>query len=158
MTKALSQIIQAKSNEEITIAIELFKEYNDFLGFDLDFQAFEKELTEIDQMYGAPKGALFLVKVEDKFVGCAGIRYNEPEVCELKRMFLKTQTRGTGLGQKLMQSCIDEAKNLGYKKMRLDTLPHLKQALGLYQKFGFKPIDAYCFNPFKEAIFLEKAL
>ena len=156
MAKAV--ILLAETPEEFQIGRALFQAYAQGLDFDLSFQDFQKELRNIEQTYTPPLGALLLVKWKEKFVGCVGIRTIEPTIGELKRMYLDISLRGRGMGEKLMIKAIEIAKQLGMKKLRLDTLPKMQSALNLYKKVGFEEIKAYRYNPFKEAIFLELTL
>ncbi|MEL6972617.1 MAG: GNAT family N-acetyltransferase [Bacteroidota bacterium] len=146
----------ATTESDYNIAMQLFQEYAADLGFDLSFQNFDQELATIGQQYGPPSGTLSIVLGEDDSpLGCAGIKKFEGTICELKRMYLRPEARGQGVGKKLLQELIAAAKELGYIKMRLDTLPSMSSAIGLYKSFGFYEIEAYRYNPFAEAVFFE---
>ena len=147
---------EASSPQSYTIAKQLFMEYAAELEIDLSFQNFNKELDNIQKQYSRPEGILFILFDQQGFpIGCFGIRALENSICELKRMFLKKRVRGTGLGKLMMTKAIESAKELGYKKMRLDTLASMHPAVSLYRKIGFYEIDPYCFNPVKEAKYFE---
>jgi len=137
---------------------KLFLEYAQSLDFNLCFQNFEQELADIQTQYGAPNGCLLLVKNEQEAVGCAGVRRWQGDIAELKRMYLKPQTRGLGLGRKLLESALENARWLGYRSIRLDTLPSMAAAIALYREFGFTDISPYRDNPFEGTIYLEKQL
>lgn len=152
------QIQLAEQKEEFEAGAKLFREYAALLKVDLCFQDFEKELTEIDKQYNLPGGALLLAIVNGQAVGCAGIRRLAPDACELKRMFVKPASRKLGLGVALLQGALEKAKNLGYKLIRLDTLPEMERAQNLYRQFGFYKIAPYRFNPVQGTVYMEKRL
>lgn len=136
----------------------LFREYVDSLGVDLSFQDFEVELTQIEQLYHYPTGALLLVQTDNKVIGCAGIRQLEGMIAELKRMYVQDAYRGEQIGAQLLAHSLDVAKQLGYTKIRLDTLKTMTKAQDLYRSFGFREIPAYCYNPLDGTIYMEKEL
>ncbi len=150
--------ITAKSAKEFEAGRVLFMEYASSLGFDLCFQNFDKELKEITIQYNKPYGALILIKHNEQFIGCAGIRRFEQNIAELKRMFIKPEYRVFGLGKKLMLSAIDFSKKAGYEFIRLDTMKTMKAAITIYKAFGFYEIESYRFNPSSDVIFMEKKL
>jgi putative acetyltransferase len=143
--------------EDFLKARNLFIEYANSLDFDLHFQNFDKELEEIDIQYNTPDGGLILIidSLTSKEVGCAGIRKSEENIAELKRMFIKEEHRNKGLGKELLQRAIELAKELGYKKIRLDTLDTMRSAIALYEKFGFRQTGAYRYNPHRNVRFYE---
>src|SRR6266436_8800960 len=156
---ALMEIIRAQSAEDITQARELFKEYEAWLEVDLCFQSFEKELAELPGKYAPPNGRLLLAIDNGKVAGCAALRKIGDGICEIKRLFLRYQFRGHGLGRKLAEEIIREAKQIGYERMRLDTLPpKMNDAIALYRSLGFKQIESYYNNPVPGAKFMELAL
>jgi putative acetyltransferase len=136
----------------------LFEEYVASLGVDLSFQDFGNELKTIDQQYNRPAGALLLAFRETAAVGCAGIRKIDAETAELKRMYVQDQHKGQGIGVQLLERSLQIAKDLGYKKIRLDTLQNMTKAQALYRSFGFYEIDSYRFNPLEGALYMEKTL
>jgi putative acetyltransferase len=138
-------------------ARNLFIEYANSLDFDLHFQNFENELKEIDIQYNKPHGGLILIVdgQTDEEIGCVGIRKSEEQVAELKRMFIKDAHRNKGLGKELLSRSIELSKSLGYEKIRLDTLDTMKQAIALYEKFGFRQTGAYRYNPFDNVRYYE---
>jgi putative acetyltransferase len=144
-------------DEDIARARDLFIEYANSLDFDLHFQNFNKELEEIDIQYNKPFGGLILILdvQSGKEVGCAGIRKSEEKIAELKRMFIKKEHRNKGLGKELLRRAIKLSKELGYEKIRLDTLDTMKPAIALYEKFGFKQTGAYRYNPFENVRYYE---
>ena len=150
------KIIQAETEEHINHARELFREYEAWLDLDLCFQNFEKELTELPGAYAAPTGRLLLAFENGKLTGCVALRRLSDDVCEMKRLFLRPQFHGKGLGRELAVRIIEEARTIGYQRMRLDTLSkHMGSAISLYRSLGFREIDPYYNNPVPGALFME---
>lgn len=137
---------------------QLFLQYIQSLHFELNFQDVDRELEEIHLEYNAPTGVLLLAYDGDKAIACAGVRKIDRTISELKRMFVDPAYRGHQLGQQLLQLSLGEARLLGYKAIRLDTIPEMQAAIKLYTAAGFYPIEPYRFNPMPGAIFMEKEL
>ena len=148
----------AETSKEFEEGKKLFRQYASSLGIDLSFQNFAHELNHIDRQYCKPRGSLLIAYDETQAIGCAGIREIDNDIAELKRMFVLKEYQGHGIGQKLLERVIEIAIKLGYKKIRLDTLPNMKQAQHLYRSFGFYDILPYRFNPIEGSIFMEKQL
>jgi carbonic anhydrase len=152
-------IHQAESAAEIAQARELFLEYAQSLGFSLCFQNFDQELAGLPGDYAPPEGRLLLADYEGQPGGCVALHCIEPEVCEMKRLFLRSQFRGKGLGRALADQIIAEARRIGYRRMRLDTVePVMKDAVAMYRKLGFKEIPPYRANPIAGAMYMELEL
>ncbi|NKI30460.1 GNAT family N-acetyltransferase [Croceivirga thetidis] len=152
----MAHLIEVFSDPDYQVAIELFRAYASEIDIDLEFQNFSEEIENIKLQYARPAGVLFIVKNdENKPLGCFGIRKWNEQICELKRMYLKVEGRGLGIGQLMMEKAIAEAKEMGYEKMRLDTLSQMHAAIGLYKKMGFYEVIPYRFNPFVGAKFFE---
>jgi len=151
-------IVPAQSDAHLHAARNLFVEYADYLGVDLCFQGFQQELDELPGAYAPPDGRLFLAVEDDQAVGCVAIRKLGDGICEMKRLYVQPGHRGEGLGRRLAEAVIAEAKAIGYRKMRLDSLTSLKEAAGLYRSLGFLEIPPYRYNPLPEAVFMELAL
>lgn len=137
---------------------QLFLQYIQSLDFELNFQDVDRELNEITIEYNHPTGALLLAYDGDKAIGCAGIRKIDDHIAELKRMFVDPGYRGLQLGPKLLQLALDEARQLSYHSIRLDTVPQMRSAIKLYQSAGFHEIEPYRFNPIAGALYMEKQL
>jgi putative acetyltransferase len=148
----------ATTAEEFENGKMLFREYVTSLNVDLSFQNFETELDTIATQYSQPGGALLLAMDGGEYAGCSGIRKLDDEIAELKRMYVKPQYRGYQIGAALLQRSIEIAKQLGYKKLRLDTLASMTKAQQLYSIFGFYEIAPYRFNPLPGTMYMEKEL
>ncbi len=152
-------IFQAESTAQIVQARELFIEYAQSLGFSLCFQNFDKELAGLPGEYAPPEGRLILTEWEGHLAGCVALHKLEAGVCEMKRLYLRPEFRGKGLGRALAERIIAEARQIGYERMRLDTVePVMKDAVAMYRKLGFKEIAPYCANPIAGAMYLELEL
>ena len=153
---SLTGIIRAQSPENFEHARTLFREYAAWLEIDLCFQNFEKELAELPGEYAPPSGRLFLASRDTGIAGCVALRKIGEGICEIKRLFVRPEFRGQGLGRQLAEAMIQEAKQLGYERMRLDTLPpKMNDAIALYRSLGFEEIEPYYNNPVPGAKFME---
>jgi putative acetyltransferase len=152
-------ISQAESAEEIAQARELFQEYAQSLGFNLCFQSFDQELSTLPGDYAPPHGRLLLVRRSGELAGCVALHAIGPRTCEMKRLYVRPQFRAQGLGRTLIQRVIDDARQIGYRSMRLDTVePIMKQAVTLYRRLGFREIAPYRINPIEGALYMELVL
>src|SRR5271155_1795445 len=139
---------QAETPSEIVQARELFLEYAQSLGFSLCFQNFETELASLPGDYAPPEGRLLLSEYEGQLAGCVVLHKLESDTCEMKRLYLRPAFRGKGLGRVLAGHIIAEARQIGYRRMRLDTVePVMKDAVAMYRRIGFREIAPYCSNP-----------
>ena len=143
---------------ELIAVKSLFQEYADSLSFGLDFQDFREELATLPGKYAPPLGSILLARENGETVGCVAVRPLGEGICEMKRLYVKPSHRGKNLGRDLALAIIEEAKRLGYKAMRLDTVVEMKEASALYRTLGFQPIDAYCYNPLPGAMYFELRL
>ncbi len=145
---------------EVATVRVLMREYGAFLGVDLSFQGFEDELASLPGKYAPPHGALFLASMDmaqggAEPAGCVALRRMEDGVCEMKRLFVRPEYRGAGVGKALAERVIRAARELGYRRMRLDTLERLGEAVGLYRALGFARIAPYYDNPLPDVMFWE---
>ena len=129
----------------------MLREYAAWLQVDLCFQNFEQELAGLPGDYAPPRGRLLIAEG----AGCIALRPIDDDICEMKRLYVRPEHRGSGLGRRLVQAIIDEARSIGYRRMRLDTMPVMDKAQALYASFGFREIEAYRYNPEPGARFLE---
>jgi putative acetyltransferase len=152
-------IADAESATQIAQARELFLEYAQSLGFSLCFQSFDQELAGLPGDYAAPAGRLLLAEYEGQLAGCVALHRLGPEIGEMKRLYLRPQFRGKGVGRALAEKVIAEARRIGYRKMRLDTVePIMKDAVAMYRRLGFREIEPYRLNPIAGAMYMELEL
>ena len=152
-------IKQVQSDEDLRNVRGLIEEYTAWLGADFYFKGIEKELRDLPGEYSPPDGRLLLALDEGQMAGCIALRRIDPDACELKRLYVRPQFRGRGAGAELVKAIIEDAQSIGYRRMRLDTLPRrMEQALSVYRKFGFKDIEPYFANPIEGTLYLELAL
>ena len=137
---------------------ELFREYARSIEIDLCFQNFEQELAELPGKYAPPAGRLLVAKAEQELAGCVALRPSGEGICEMKRLYVRLTFRGRGLGRELAKASITAARQIGYGRMRLDTLASMTEAIALYESLGFRRIDAYYHNPSPKAVFMELQL
>lgn len=153
------KLIQAKSPEEIEAIKSLFIEYAESLNFSLCFQDFDKEIESLPGKYSLPHGSLILAEIENEFVGCIALKKIEDGICEMKRLYVKPSHRGKQIGKLLVEKIISDAKKIGYKSMRLDTIEgKMGEAISLYKKFGFRKIKSYYKNPEPHTLYMELLL
>ena len=153
------KLFQASSTEEVKQARQLFEEYAAWLGINLCFQNFDKELAGLPGDYAPPSGRLFLAAEDDKVMGCVALRKIGEGIGEMKRLYVRPAFRGRRLGRTLTEKLIAEANQLGYATLRLDTLPgKMEQAVALYRSLGFQEIAPYYQNPVAGATFMELVL
>lgn len=138
----------------------LFREYEASLGIDLCFQGFESELASLPGKYAPPDGALLLAKDERRApIGCVALRpFGIDGVCEMKRLYVMPKARGLGLGRALVAEIVEAGTLIGYREMRLDTLPSMQAAISLYSEAGFQPIEPYYETPLAQTVFMARAL
>lgn len=149
-------ITKAITEQDLAETIRLFEAYALSLGIDLTFQDFATEMTQMPGKYAPPTGTLLIARDHGgEAIGCVGLRQLDDGICEMKRLYVDPKGRGTGVGRALAQEVIKEGKKLGYSAMRLDTLPNMTSARGLYRGLGFVEIPSYYDIPIEGTIFLE---
>jgi putative acetyltransferase len=159
-------ISQAESSSQLAQARALFVEYADSLGFSLCFQNFDHELATLPGEYAPPNGRLLLAEYRGQIAGCVALHPlhaqaldregSAEKFCEMKRLYLRPQFRGKGLGRVLAEAAISEARSMGYSRMRLDTVePVMPNAVAMYRRLGFKAIEPYRPNPIEGALYME---
>jgi ribosomal protein S18 acetylase RimI-like enzyme len=141
--------IRPAGNDDAEVVRQLLREYADGVGVDLSFQDFASELAD-------PLGFYELVVLGGN--GCVALRRIDERTCEMKRLYVRPEARGSGLGRRLAEAVIDEARRRGYSRMLLDTLPTMGAAQALYRSLGFRETEAYRHNPIPGATFLELTL
>jgi len=153
--RAVVLIAEARTKRQFASAAELIKEYAASLGIDLSFESFEQEMAEFPGAYARPEGRTLIAIEGGEAVGVVGLRRLSGKICELKRMYVRPEFRGRGIGRMLAKRAIEEGRAFGYTRMRLDTLSRLKEAVFLYDSLGFKKIGQYRVNPHKDVIYME---
>lgn len=153
-------IHRAATAEDYAVAAALFREYQQGLGIEICFESFDRELESLPRMYGPPRGALFLAtrSTDGEAAGCVGLRAIGDDTCEMKRLYVRSSSRGHGLGRQLVEALLAEARRLGYARMRLDTLASMTAARALYASLGFREIPPYNEHPVAGTSFLELTL
>jgi ribosomal protein S18 acetylase RimI-like enzyme len=154
------RIVLALSDETISQARNLFREYASTIGVEVCLGDFERETATLPGLY-APPGGRLLLAIEESFgspgeaIGCVGLRRFDQAVGEMKRLYVRSSLRGKGAGAQLVRSLIAEARSIGYQRMVLDTLPSMEAAQKLYRTLGFREIAAYQKNPIPDSLFFE---
>ena len=149
---------EAHSAPDLATVRALFQEYADTLGVDLGFQGFDEELRTLPGPYAPPLGTLLFASQAGRALGCVAVRPLGPALAEMKRLYVRAEGRGQGLGRILALAAIDHARSARYRGLRLDTMPQMTQAHGLYESLGFVPIAPYRHNPVPGTTFLELSL
>lgn len=145
----------AHTSEEFDAAKELFVEYKNSVNYSVCFPGFEKELAEIQTRYSAPNGYLLLVKMGDKWIGCGVLKKMRGNWGEIKRMYVKPDCRGTGVGRIILEILISKAIELGFDTLKLDTLQRMHQARKLYKSVGFIEVPPFRYNACPDMVYME---
>jgi putative acetyltransferase len=151
-------VIEVNPSEHLGTIRELFREYAGSIEIDLCFQNLEGELAELPGKYAPPAGRLLLGLEAGEPAGCVALRPLAAGICEMKRLYVRSHFRRKGLGRRLARTVIKAAGEIGYERMRLDTLASMKEAIALYKSLGFYRIEPYCHNPSPSAVFMELSL
>lgn len=152
------RVFEAVTEDDIATASELVVEMTNSLGINLDFQNFDTEIRTFPGGYAPPTGCLLLAREGDEPAGCVALRRLDERLCEMKRMYVRPKFRGRGLGRLLAAAVIGCARELGYERMRLDSLPSMTEAARLYRSLEFREIEAYRVNPVEGTLFMELEL
>ena len=147
--------LQVASEADIPEVQRLFGEYAAWVGVDLSFQDFDRELAQLPGDYAPPGGVLLVARVDGRIAGCVAAHQWRADVCEMKRLFVRDAFRGAGCGRALVESLIAWARKAGYRSVLLDTLPVMDQAQRLYIQLGFLEVPPYRMNPVPGARFLQ---
>jgi ribosomal protein S18 acetylase RimI-like enzyme len=148
----------AESAGDLGHVRDLFVEYGASLDFDLGFQGFDEELAALPGAYGPPGGRLFLARADGKLAGGVGLRPLGVGISEMKRLYVRPEFQGLGLGRRLAEATIEAARGIGYRCMRLDTIATMCAAQALYRSLGFTEIPPYYDSPLKGAVYFELRL
>mgnify|MGYP001062261752 CR=1 FL=1 len=143
MTAPEIGLVQVDSPASAAIAGDLFREYAEAIGTDLEYQGFAAELAALPRPYVPPNGALFIAHAASGVAGCVGLRPMDSLTGEMKRLYVRPAYRSLGLGQRLVDAVIHAARQAGYMELRLDTLPSMVSAQALYRRLGFVEISPY---------------
>lgn len=143
----------------------LFSEYTNMLLNEdptfkryLDIQSYDEEIDNLEEKYGMPEGRLYIAYFNEQLAGCIGLRKIDNENCEMKRLYVRPEFRGNHIGNELVNRIIDDAKEIGYKFMLLDTFPFLENAIQMYKNFGFYEISSYNNSPMDSLIYMKMDL
>jgi putative acetyltransferase len=151
-------IIEVKTEEQLYEIQKLFREYEAWLGFDLQFQDFEKEVSSLPGKYAPPRGTILMALFGENIAGCVALRPLNESICEMKRFFVRQQFQEKGIGKKLGELIVEKARKIGYTKMRLDTHNSFQAAIGIYKKLGFTETLPYYHNPRPDISYWELVL
>ena len=146
-------IREAQGPDDIEQVRLLFLDYQAAIDVDLCFQGFAEELASLPGAYARPAGRLLLAAEGAAVLGGVGLRPLTGPDCEMKRLFVRPAGRGAGLGRRLAERLIVEARAAGYRRMLLDTLPQMKEAHALYRSLGFSEVAPYYPNPIAGACY-----
>jgi putative acetyltransferase len=151
-------IVVASSEHDIDAIRTLWREYWRSLGFSVDFQNFETEVAGLPGVYAGPAGRLLLARMGGEPVGCVAFRPLRLDACEAKRMYVRAEFRGKGIGAALLNRLFDEARAAGYRDMYADTLPTMTAALRMYHDMGFVDVEPYSQDPTPHGVHLKISL
>ena len=147
-----------REGEDLETFRKLISEYQSFLGVDLCFQKFDKELNNPLEKYAPPRGIVLLGYWDNGICACGALQDLGENICELKRIYVKPEFRRRGIARTISEYLMRRARDIGYEKARLDTLRRLRGAVPLYQSLGFTEISAYNYNPEADIVYMERPL
>jgi ribosomal protein S18 acetylase RimI-like enzyme len=151
-------LLRAEHRGHWEAARSLVEAYAATLNLDLSFQDFDAEINSLPVIYGPPRGCFLLAQDQEKYIGCVALRALAGGIGEMKRLYVRPEQRSNSTGRALAQAIIEEARKLGYQRLRLDTLPDMHAARALYQSLGFQPVAPYRFNPVPGTSYMELIL
>lgn len=154
----MTQIVHAINAPQIVQARALLIEYEASVDFKECFVNFEREVEQLPGEYASPRGRLLLAVCDAEVAGCVALKPVDDRICEMKRLFARPQFRRRGIGRSLTETVIDEARRIGYARLRLDSLASMKEALALYRSLGFKQTTPYLDSPHDDEVFMELEL
>lgn len=155
----MPEVRRVQNEEDLRCVRRLFRAYVDELDFDLDFQNVEDELQALPGPYAPPEGVILLAEEDNEAVGVVAVQpLDDPGVCEMKRLYVRPAHRGQGIGRVLAEAVLKAARNLGYDRMRLDTVASMTRARTLYRSLGFEERAPYYENPLEGAVYMERIL
>ena len=153
------EILEAETSVQIEETRNLFREYERWFGLDLCFQGFDEEVANLPGKYSKPEGRIFLAYLDEELAGCIALKNLGDGICEMKRLFVREEFRGKGIGVSLIERLLSKAEQIGYRKIRLDTNPpKMGKAVKLYESYVFREISPYYHNLSVETLFMEKEL
>ena len=152
------QTIAVHEERHLSAVRELFTEYARSIEIDLCFQSFDRELAELPGRYAPPEGRLLLAMENERAAGCVALRKIAEGICEMKRLYVRPVFRRKSLGRALADAVLAAAHEIGYERMRLDTISSMTEAISLYKSLGFQRIAPYYDNPSGAAVFMEMKL
>ena len=154
----MPEFIIARTEEDYREARVLLREYEARLGVDLCFQGFPEELRTLERTYGPPGGRFLILRSGERTAGCVALEDSGAKVCEMKRLYVRPEFRGKGLGRKCAEEVVHIAREMGYASIRLHTLPAMREAVALYRSMGFTEIAPYDETPVEGVLFMELGL
>jgi putative acetyltransferase len=152
------ELIESPIHPQLPATRELLREYQRSLGIDLCFQDFENELLELPGAYAPPDGRLYAALIGQQLAGSIALRRHDAHSCEMKRLYLRPEFLRQGFGKLMAKHIIQDARQIGYERILLDTLPSMQAAQGIYEKLGFRETTAYVFNPVEGVRYMELPL
>lgn len=152
------QIAAASTSADLATIKSLWRQYWDSFGFEPSFQNFDAELTSLPGKYERPEGRLALASVAGQPAGCVALRRLDAARCEIKRLYVKSEFRGSGAGKTLLEWVIAEARLAGYLEIFADTMPVMERAIEMYRQTGFELVGPYAEDPTPGAVYLRLKL
>ncbi|HVN75480.1 MAG TPA: GNAT family N-acetyltransferase [Thermoanaerobaculaceae bacterium] len=155
---AVIEVRRVDDDKSVASARALFREYAAAVARDLSLQDFGRELAELPGEYAPPRGALLLANCGGRLAGCVALRPLSDDACEMRRLFVRHQFRGKGVGKRLALAVIETARDGGYRAVRLNLAPWMEEAIVIYRTLGFRPIEPYRPDHVNGLVFMELPL